>query len=144
MAIINRKAKFNYQLLERFEAGISLLGREAKAIRDKRGDLSNSYAKIIEDEAFLINANIPADTGGSYNPTRTRKLLLHKSEIISLESKIKAKKLTLVPTRMYTKGRLVKVEIALAKSKRKFEKKEAIKRRDIEREIEQQIKMSKI
>ena len=140
MAIINRKAKFNYQLLEHFEAGVSLLGREAKAIRNKRGDLSNSYAKIIGGEAFLLNANIPAETSGGYNSTRTRKLLLHKSEIISLQSKIKAKKLTLVPTKMYTKGNLVKVEVALAKSKRKFEKKEVIKRRDIEREIKQQLK----
>ena len=140
MAIINRKAKYNYQLFERIEAGVSLLGREAKAIRDKRGDLSNAYVKIIGGEAFLLNTNLPADTSGGYNPTRTRKLLLHKSEIVSLQSKIKAKKLTLVPIKMYTKGRLVKVEIALAKSKRKFEKRQAIKRRDIEREIEKELK----
>jgi SsrA-binding protein len=140
MVIINRKARFNYQIFDRFEAGVSLLGREAKAIRDKRGDLSNSYAKIISGEVFLLNTNIPADAAGGYNPTRTRKLLLHKSEIVSLQSKIKAKKLTLVPIKMYTKGRLVKVEIALAKSKRKFEKKESIKKRDIEREIEKELK----
>jgi SsrA-binding protein len=140
MQIINRKAQYNYKLYERFEAGISLLGREAKAIREKRGDLSNSFAKIIGNEIFLLNANIPAETSGGYDSKRTRKLLLHRGEITSLESKIKAKKLTLVPIKMYTKGRLVKVEIALAKSKRKFEKKESIKKRDIEREIEKELK----
>ena len=144
MTIINRKAKFNYQLFEHIEAGVSLLGREAKAIRNQRGDLSNSYAKIINGEAFLLNANIPADTGGNYDVRRTRKLLLHKSEITSILSKIKAKKLTLVPIKLYTKGRLVKVDLALAKAKRKFEKKEAIKKKDVEREMEKELKNVKI
>ena len=144
MAIINRKAKFNYQLFEHVEAGVSLLGREAKAIRNQRGDLSNSYAKIINGEAFLINANIPADTNGNYDARRTRKLLLHKSEITSILSKIKAKKLTLVPIKLYTKGRLVKVDLALAKPKRKFEKKEAIKKKDVERELEKELKNVRI
>ncbi|OGM14937.1 SsrA-binding protein [Candidatus Woesebacteria bacterium RIFCSPLOWO2_01_FULL_39_23] len=141
MTIINKKARFNYNLFERIEAGISLLGREAKSIREKRGDLSNAYAKIIDHEAFLINANIPSDAGGEYNSTRTRKLLLHKSEIISILTKIKAKKLTLVPTKMYTKGRLVKVELALAKAKRQFEKKALIKKKDIERDIERELRV---
>ena len=140
MTIINKKARFNYNLFERIEAGISLLGREAKSIREKRGDLSNAYAKIIDHEAFLINANIPSDAGGEYNSTRTRKLLLHKSEIISILTKIKAKKLTLVPTKLYTKGRLVKVEIALAKPKREFEKREVLKKRDVAREVERELK----
>jgi SsrA-binding protein len=144
MTIVNRKAKFNYQLFEHLEAGVSLLGREAKAIRNQRGDLSNSYAKIINGEAFLLNANIPADNGGNYDSRRTRKLLLHKSEIVSILSKIKAKKLTLVPIKLYTKGRLVKVELALAKAKRKFEKKEAIKKKDVERELEKELKNVKI
>jgi SsrA-binding protein len=140
MAILNKKAKFNYQLFERLEAGLSLLGREAKAVRNQRGDLSNSYAKIINGEAFLINANIPADSGGSYDSRRTRKLLLHKSEITSTLSKIKAKKLTLVPIKLYTKGRLVKIELALAKPKRQFEKKEAIKKKDVERELKKELR----
>jgi len=140
MIIINKRAKFNYNLYDRVEAGISLLGREAKSVRERRADLSNSFAKIINNEAFLINANIPADPGGNYNSTRTRKLLLHKSEIVSILSKMKAKKLTLVPTKLYTKGRLVKVELALAKTKKEFEKKEAIKKKDIEREIEKELR----
>jgi|SRR3990172_3947691 len=142
MRIINKKAKFNYNLLEKFEAGVSLIGAEAKALRIRGADLSSSFAKIIEDEVYLINVNIPVEGKKDYNPTRSRKLLLHKDQIISLQSKIKAKKLTLVPTKIYNKNRLVKVEIALAKSKRKFEKKEAIKKKDIEREIEKELKIS--
>jgi len=140
MRIINKKARFNYNLLEKFEAGISLIGAEAKALRIRGADLSSSFAKIIGDEVYLINVNIPVEGKKDYNPTRSRKLLLHKDQIISLQSKIKAKKLTLVPTKIYNKNRLVKVEIALAKSKRKFEKKEAMKKKDIEREIEKELK----
>ena len=144
MRIFNKKAKFNYNLLERIEAGISLIGAEAKALRVKGADLSQSFAKIIGGEIYLVNANIPVEGKKDYNSTRSRKLLLHKDQIVSIESKIKAKKLTLVPTKLYTKGRLVKVELALAKSKRKFEKKEAIKRKDIEREIERELKSGPI
>lgn len=140
MKIVNKKAKFNYNLLERLETGISLIGAEAKALRVRGADLSSSFAKIIGGEIYLVNANIPVEGKKDYNPTRSRKLLLHKNQIVSIESKIKAKKLTLVPTKVYTKGRLVKVEIALAKTKRKFEKKEAIKRKDIERELQEALK----
>lgn len=141
--IINKKAMFNYNLLEKLEVGISLIGAEAKALRVKGADLSQSFAKVIGGEIYLVNANIPVEGKKDYNSTRSRKLLLHKDQIISIEGKIKAKKLTLMPTKIYNKGRLVKVEIALAKSKRKFEKKEAIKRKDIEREIELELKNRK-
>ncbi len=140
MKIVNRKAQFNYQLIERIEAGIVLAGHEVRAVKNGRVDLATAYAKIIGDEAYLVNANIASDISGDHNPTRSRKLLLHKDQIISLKTKIKAKKLTLVPTKMYTKARLIKVEIALAKTKRKFEKKELKKRKDIEREIERELK----
>jgi len=140
MKILNRKAKYNYQLLERFEAGIVLSGKEVKAVKDGQIDLSHAYAKIIKDEVYLVNANITVKATTDDSPTRARKLLLHKKEIISLETKIKAKKLTLVPIKMYTKNRLIKIEIALAKSKRKFEKKEQKKRKDLEREIERELK----
>lgn len=140
MKIFNKKARFNYKLLDRFEAGIALLGAEVKAIRRGAVDLSHSFAKVMSDEVYLINANIPVEGKKDYNTRRIRKLLLHKSQIVSIRSKIKAKKLTLVPTKVYTKGRLIKVEVALAKAKRKFEKKEAIKRKDIEREIERELK----
>ena len=140
MRIFNRKAKFNYTLFERLEAGIVLIGSEAKVVRKGNVDLSNSFVKLIDNEAYLINANIPIDGKKDYNPTRLRKLLLHKSELVSLKSKIKAKRLTLIPLKMYTKGNLVKLEIALAKTKRKFEKKESIKKKDIERELQEALK----
>src|SRR3989344_408886 len=140
MQVLNKRAKFDYNLLESYEAGAELLGGEVKAIRQGKIDLSNSFAKVIDDEVFLVNANIPVKDKKNYSPSRTRRLLLHKDEIISIKTKIKAKKLTLVPTKMYTKGRLVKVQIALAKSKLKFEKKEAIKRKDIEREIARELR----
>ena len=142
MQILNRKAKFNYFLYERLEAGISLLGGEARAVRSGKVDLSQSYVKLIDNQAFLVNANIPIEGKKDYESTRSRKLLLHKDQIVSFKTKIKSKRLTVVPVRMYNKGRLLKVEIALAKSKRKFEKKEAIKRKDIEREIEEEFKNS--
>jgi SsrA-binding protein len=142
MKITNKRAKFNYNLFERFEAGIVLLGSEVKALRQGRADISNSFAKIINSQVYLINANVPTNLPNA-NPTRTRKLLLHKNQITAIKTKIKAKKLTLVPTKLYTKGSLIKAEIALAKTKREFEKKESIKRRDIEREVERELRGSK-
>ncbi|MFV1917350.1 MAG: SsrA-binding protein SmpB [Patescibacteria group bacterium] len=143
MKIINKRARFNYKLFDKYEAGISLNGGEVKSIRRGNTNLSQSYAKIIDDEIYLINTNIPVEGKKDYSPTRSRKLLLHRNQIISIKSKIKAKKLTLVPVSVYTKGRLIKAEIALAKSKRRFEKKEAIKRKDIEREIERELRGDK-
>ena len=140
MLIRNRKAQFNYKVLEKFEAGLILSGGEVKAIKRGHADLSGAYAKIVVNEAYLINASIPVEGKKDYSPTRSRKMLLHKREIVSIQSKIKANKLTLIPTKMYNKGRLIKAEIALAKSKRKFEKKESIKRKDIERELAQELK----
>ena len=139
MKIINKKAQFNYILLERLEAGIVLEGSEAKALRISGVDLSNSYAKIVGGQAYLINAIISIKGKKDYNQTRTRKLLLHKDQIISILSKVKAKKLTLIPTKLYNKQRLVKLELALAKPKRKFEKRQALKKKDIEREIAQEL-----
>ena len=138
MAILNKKAGFEYFLYERFEAGISLIGGEVRSVRKNNVDLSNAYAKFIENELFLVNANIPIEGKKDYVPTRSRKLLLHKSELISITSKLKAKKLTLVPVKMYNKGRLIKVELALAKSKRSFEKRDSIKKKDIERDLAEQ------
>lgn len=136
MKIFNRKANYEYKLTgDRVEAGVSLLGAEAKALREGRGDISQAHGRILNGEAFLINANIPAVGVANYNPTRMRKLLLHKDEILSISTKMKQQKLNLVPVLMYTKARLVKVQLALGKPKRKFEKKESIKRKDIEREI---------
>lgn len=141
MRILNKRAKFEYILAEgRFEAGIVLSGGEAKSVRTGHTDLSQSLVKILKGEAYLINASIPIIGAQNYDAARTRKLLLHKQEIISISTKMKQQKLTLVPTKMYTKGRLIKVEFALGKPKRKFEKKETIKRKDIEREIAQSLR----
>ncbi|TEU02241.1 SsrA-binding protein SmpB [Candidatus Woesebacteria bacterium] len=140
MRVTNRRARYNYRLFDKYEAGVSLTGVEVKAIRNGRANISSAYAKIINSEIYLVNANIQAKGVKDYNPLRTRKLLLNKKEIISIQTKIKQKKLTLVPTKLYTRGRLIKIEIALAKTKRKFEKKEAIKKKDIEREIAKELK----
>ena len=129
-------------MLEKYEVGISLRGAEVKEIKKGNIDLSHSYAKLIGDEAFLINANVPVKGTDDYKSTRTRKLLLHRDELTSINAKIKAKKLTLVPTKVYTRGPFIKLEIALAKTKKKFEKKELLRKKDIEREVERQLKDS--
>lgn len=141
MKIRNKKATFNYKLEgDRFEAGISLIGGEVKSVRAGSANLATAYAKVIKNEVYLVNANIPIVGKKDYDPTRTRKLLLNKKEILAIETKIKQRKLTLVPIALYTKGRLIKLRLALGKSKRKFEKKEAIKTKDIKREIQRELK----
>ncbi len=143
MKVINKKAKFNYKLFETYEAGISLKGSEVKTLLNGQADLSNSYVKIIEGELYLINANIPIREG-NVNPTRTRKLLVHKSEITTIWSKIRQKQLTLIPTKLYTKGRKIKLEFALAKGKREFEKRQSIKKKDVERELQEALRPKKV
>src|SRR5437762_13040 len=133
MNIINRKAKFNFELLEKFEAGMELTGVDVKAIRRGAVNLTNSFAKIIGTQVYLVNAIIGEDS-------RSRRLLLHRREIGQIEAKIKQKKLTLVPVRLYNMGSLIKAEIALAKSKRTFEKKDVRKARDIKRDIARELK----
>lgn len=141
MNIANRKAKFEYELTgEGVEAGLSLLGAEAKSIREGRADISQAAVRVLNGEMFLINANIPAAGIDKYNPTRIRKLLLHRGEILSLITKMKQKRLQIVPLRVYNKGRLIKLYLELGKGKRKFAKKEAIKRHDINRDIERELK----
>jgi len=143
MKMLNKKARFNYELLERFEAGIALLGGEVKSIRKGSVNLTNSYARILENEVYLVNASIPIDGKKDYNDTRIRKLLLNRTEIVSIKTKIKAKRLTLVPTKIYTKRHLVKVEIALAKSKKSHQKKNLIKEADVKRDMERELRGTK-
>lgn len=143
MNIANKKARFEYELVgDGVEAGISLLGAEAKSVREGRVDISQSAVRILGDEVFLVNANIPAPGLQKYNSTRIRKLLLHRGEILSLVTKMKQKKLQIVPIRVYNKGRLIKLYLELGRAKRKFEKKEALKRHDINRDIEKEFKGS--
>ncbi len=141
MQIFNKRSKFDYELTGGgVEAGISLLGVEAKSVREGRVDISQSSVRILNGEAYLVNANIPASGIQKYNATRSRKLLLHRKEILSLVTKMKQKKLQIVPVRVYNKGRLIKLYLELGKAKRKFEKKEAIKRKDIQRDIEKEFR----
>ena len=142
MKITNRRAFFDYQLLESFEAGINLYGHEVKSVRGGKADLAGSFVRIIGSEAYLVNAKIfPYQPGQveDYDERRTRKLLMHKKEIISLKSKTDGANLTLVPVSMYIKHGFVKLEVALGKGKRKYEKRESIKKRDIQRNLEQEL-----
>lgn len=140
----NKKANFNYQILEKFEAGISLIGQEVKSLKTRGVNLAGSYVIIKDKEAFWIGANIspyqPKNIGGSFLPERERKLLLKKNELKYLIGKTKEKGLTLIPLRLYTKRGIIKLEIGLAKRKKKIDKKEQIKKREIEREIQRALK----
>jgi SsrA-binding protein len=141
MKITNKKAFFDYQITDRFEAGINLIGAEVKAIRLGHADLSGSFVRIIGTEAYLVNAKIfpykyAAPEG--YDEDRTRKLLLHKKEILSLKGKLDGANLAIIPISLYTTKTFIKVELGLGKGKKKFEKRESIKKKDIERDIEQE------
>lgn len=141
MKIFNKKARFEYELTgEGVEAGISLLGAEAKSVREGRADISQAAIRVLGNEVYLINANIPAAGIQKYDATRMRKLLMHRGEILSLVTKMKQKRLQIVPMRVYNKGRLIKLYLELGRAKRKFEKKEALKRRDVNRDIENALK----
>lgn len=140
----NKKAYFNYQILEEFEAGISLVGQEVKSIKLGRVNLAGSYVVLKNKEVYLIGANIPPyqpkNAPHDYAPERPRKLLLKKSEINYLIGKSKQKGLTLVPLRLYTKGGKIKLEFGLARGKSKEDKREKIKKRDSKREIDRYLK----
>ncbi len=136
----NKKASFDYTLFDRFEAGIALLGTEIKSIRKNGANLKDSYVKITDDlGAYLVNAHIsPYEFGNIFNhePRRERKLLLNKKEILKILNKVKQEKYTIVPVRMYFSSRWVKLEIALAKGKKLYDKRDSIKKKDIKREME--------
>lgn len=141
MQVFNKKARFEYELTpEKVEAGIVLKGVEAKSFRDGRIDISQSYVKVIDGEIYLINANIPAQGIKWYEPTRMRKLLLHKKEILSLITKMKQKKLQLVATKMYNSRHRIKLELVLGVPKRKFDKKESVKKKDIQMDIDRELR----
>ena len=144
MRVINKKANFEYLLTgEHFEAGIVLLGAEAKSLRNSRADLKQSVVRAIDNELYLINCNIPVvSPPRGYTPTRSRKLLLNKKEIVSAITKSKQLKLTFVPVSMYNKGRLIKISVALGKPKKKYDKRASIKEKDVKREIDRALKNS--
>ena len=133
----NRKARFNYFFNEFFEAGIVLMGSEVKSLRDGKVNISDSYAHDIGGEIFLINSHIPANKESSYNnhnPMRNRKLLLNKKEINKLIGRINREGLTLIPTKLYFRKGKAKIEIAVAKGKKQYDKRQTKKKRDWNRE----------
>ena len=140
---VNRKARHEYLILQTFEAGIVLQGTEVKSLRQGKANLVDSYANIKDGEVWLVSAHISVYEQGNINnhePTRTRKLLLNRSEIRKLIGKVKEKGLTLIPLRLYFKNGRVKVELALAKGKKVYDKREAIAKRDLKRDQERKIK----
>jgi SsrA-binding protein len=139
----NRKAHHDYHLLETFEAGIVLVGTEVKAIREGRVNLRDSFARVDDGEVFLYNVNISSYSHRGYadhEPLRRRKLLLHRNEIRKLIGKTVEKGMTLVPVRLYFKNGRVKIAVSLAKGKKEYDKREAIKRREADRETRAAIK----
>jgi SsrA-binding protein len=142
---VNKKAEHDYKILETFEAGIVLTGQEVKSIKGGHINLVGSYIILKNHEAWLIGAHVPpykmAGPLPGYEPTRNRKLLLKKKELNTLAGKIKQKGLTLVPLKVYTKRGKIKLEFGLACGKKKYEKKEIIKKREIEKRIREAMKL---
>lgn len=140
----NKKAYFNYEILEDYEAGIELLGREVKAIKTGQGSLDGSFVSVRGGEVFLLGAFIPpyqpGNQANNYDPHRARRLLLTKKEINELTGKEKEKGLTLVPISMYNKANHIKLKLGIGRGKKKFDKRATIKKRDVEREIGRTLK----
>lgn len=143
--ISHKRAKFDFEILETFKAGISLLGTEVKSIRSGHGKLEGSHVVIRGGEAFLIGASIPAfqktNASKDYDPERPRKLLLTQKELKELEQKSEKQGLTIVPIKCYNKGKNLKLEIAIARGKKKTDKRQSIKEKDTKRDIERDLKM---
>lgn len=144
MLIQNKKAYFNYEILEKLTAGIELLGFEVKSLRNKQGSLEGSHVTVRGGEAYLVHATIPPfqpnNTPKDYDPLRNRRLLLTKKEIASLAGTENKKGLTIVPISVYNHGRKIKVEIAIARGKKQFDKRETTKKRETDREIRREFK----
>lgn len=140
--VYNKKIGLDYEILETFEAGIELLGIEVKSLRKNQGSLLGSHVTVRGGEAFLISSNIPPyqekNAPTSYDPKRNRRVLLTKKEIAKLASIDSKKGLTIVPISLYNKGKKIKVEIAVVRGKKKFDKRQDIKKRDTDREIRRQ------
>ena len=140
---VNRQARHNYFIDEIYEAGLVLVGSEVKSLRDGKANLSDSYAQIRKDEAFLVNTHISPYPGANqfnHEPTRTRKLLLHSREIERLTGKTKERGLTLIPLKIYFKNGRAKVEIGLARGKKLYDKRETLRRKVAQREVERSLK----
>ncbi|OGG13408.1 SsrA-binding protein [Candidatus Gottesmanbacteria bacterium RIFCSPHIGHO2_02_FULL_39_11] len=139
MKIDHKSAYHDYEILDEFEAGVALIGPEVKSIKLNHASLEGSFVKLVGNNLYLLNAQIyPYEFAHQegYDPKRSRRLLLHKKEIISIRSKIQGSSMTLIPLAWYTKKDLIKLKIALARGKKEYQKKEKIKRRDIDRDTE--------
>lgn len=142
----NRKAWFDYEILEKYDAGVELKGFEVKAVKAGKIDIAGTFAVVRGNEIWLLSANIPPyqprNTPADYDPKRSRRLLLQRHEIAELIGKMKERGLTLLPLKVYTKGNLVKIELGLGRGKRGPDKRQAIKKRESRREIERTLKSS--
>jgi len=141
LIVDNRRARHDYHLLERMEAGLVLTGTEVKSLRDGRASLEQAYADVRDGEVWLVGAHISVYDQGNianHDPDRDRKLLLHKKEVASLQGKVAQRGLTLVPTKLYFKNGRAKVELALARGKEQRDRRREIRDRDVEREIERE------
>jgi SsrA-binding protein len=142
--VTHKRVTFDFEILETFEAGISLLGTEVKSVRGGQGKLEGSHVVVRGGEAFLVGASIPPfqkkNVGSEYDAERSRKLLLTKKEIAELEQKSERQGLTIVPIKLYNKGSKLKLEVAIARGKKKADKRQSIKERDTKREIEREFK----
>lgn len=141
---VNRKARHDYDILERFEAGLVLTGSEVKSLRDGRANLKDSFARVERGEAFLWNAHISPYAAAAqfgHEPERARKLLLHREEIDRLAGKVNERGLTLVPLKIYFKNGRAKVELALAQGRKRYDKRDAIKKREMQREADRAMRV---
>lgn len=140
----NKKARMNYEFLEEFEAGLELLGFEVKALRSKHGSLEGAHVIVRGSEAYIVGMTIPPyqanNTPGEYEPDRTRRLLLKKKEIDILLGQESRKGLTVVPVSIYNKGKVLKVRVAVARGRKKYDKRDVLKTRDAKREIDRTLK----
>lgn len=140
----NKTAKRNYKILETYEAGIELFGFEVKSVREKKGSLKGAYVAARGGEAFLVGSHIPPfqpqNSPEDYDPNRTRRLLLKKAEIAELAAREREGGIAIIPLSMYNSGGRVKVEVAVAEGKKKHDKREEIKRRDMKRDVERTLK----
>jgi SsrA-binding protein len=138
MKIVNKKASFNYEILESLEAGVVLTGPEVKSIKTGRANIGDAYVKVIDNELWLVNADIPKyqfTNDKNYDSARSKKLLINREQLNRLESKMKQGNLTLIPVSLYTVRGMIKVEVGLAKGRKYHEKRERDKERDLDREL---------
>ncbi len=141
MKIVNRSVFHDYTILEQVEAGIKLTGPEVKSIKGNRVSLTGAFVRIVGSEIYLVNATIQPYALAkieNYDPRRTRKLLLNKNEIVALKSKVEGANVTLIPLSMYTKHGIIKLEVGVARGKKQYEKREALKKKDQLRELDRE------